>query len=387
MPIAITIPRLGWSMTEAVFLGWLKQDGELVRAGDMLYRLESDKATEEIECLDAGILHIAASGPQEGDTIPVGALIGHLLQAGESAPVPREGEAPADPLGAMTKVAPVPVVATPGSAGASPSRAAIASPRARRIAAERGVDWTRLNGSGRGGRICAKDVLAVAGGSSLAPLSAIRRATVEQLLNAKQAVPVTLTTSADATRLIELRKRAEASVTDCFVKLVAMTLQQHPLLAAQWEESGLVMPGEIHVGFAMDTDAGLLVPVVHQAATLSLRDIAARSRDLIERARHGKLKTKDLEGGVFTVTNLGMFGIDAFTPILNHPQCAILGLGRIRRVPVFVGDKVEAREQITLSLTFDHRIVDGAPAARFLQALVKGVETPESWFLTSEASP
>ncbi len=386
MPIDITIPRLGWSMTEAVFLGWLKQDGEAVRAGDMLYRLESDKATEEIECLDAGILHIAASGPKEGDTVPVGASIGHLLQAGESAPVAREGKAPAESKPAAAQSAPAPVVAASGSAGASPSqsarsRAAIASPRARRIAAERGVDWSRLNGSGSGGRIRARDVLAVAGGSSLVPLSGIRRATVEQLLKAKEAVPVTLTTSADVTRLVELRKQADASVTDCFVKLAAMTLPQHPLLAAQWADDQLRLPGEIHVGFAMDTAAGLLVPVVHQAATLSLRDIASRSRDLIERARHGKLKAKDLEGGVFTVTNLGMFGIDAFTPIINYPQCAILGLGRIRRVPVFVGGKVEARAEITLSLTFDHRIVDGAPAARFLQALVRGVEAPDAWFV------
>lgn len=385
MPIAITIPRLGWSMTEAVFLGWLKEDGDSVRPGDLLYRLESDKATEEIECLDAGTLHILSGGPKEGDTLPVGAVIGHLLQVGEAAPTAREGEAPAEPKLAAAKSAPVAVVATSGSAGTSPSLStpppsAIASPRARRIAKERGIEWTTLHGSGRGGRIRARDVLAAAGSSSMSmPLSAIRRATVEQLLKAKQAVPVTLTTTADATRLVELRKTAQVSVTDCFIKQVAMTLQQHPLLAAQWADGHLCMPGEIHVGFAVDTDAGLLVPVVREAATLSLRDIAGRTRDLIERARHGKLKAKELEGGVFTVSNLGMFGIDAFTPIINDPQCAILGLGRIRRVPVFIGDKVEAREEITLSLTFDHRIVDGAPAARFLQALVRGVEEPEAW--------
>jgi pyruvate dehydrogenase E2 component (dihydrolipoyllysine-residue acetyltransferase) len=218
-------------------------------------------------------------------------------------------------------------------------------------------------------------VLAAVGDSSSIPSTAIRRATVEQLQKARHAIPVTLTTSADATRLMELRRDADASITDCFIKLAALTLQSHPLLAAQWADDGLRMPGEIHVGFAVDTDAGLLVPVVHHAANLSLRDIAARSRDLIERARLGKLKRTDLEGGVFTVTNLGMFGIDAFTPIINPPQCAILGLGRIRRVPVFVGEKVEARDEITLSLTFDHRIVDGAPAARFLQALVRGIES------------
>jgi pyruvate dehydrogenase E2 component (dihydrolipoamide acetyltransferase) len=381
MPIAITIPRLGWSMTEAVFLGWLKQDGESVRAGELLYRLESDKAAEDIECLDAGILCIAANGPKEGDTIAVGVLIGHLLQPGESAPpmgeaIGREDEAPAEPL-------PTGVADATGSAGASSSRLSspsqpVASPRARRTAAERGVDWSKLHGSGRGGRIRTMDVLAAVGNSSSIPLTAVRRATVEQLQKAKQAIPVTLTTSADATRLLEWRRDANASITDCFIKLAALNLRQHPLLAAQWGDDGLAMPGEIHVGFAVDTEAGLLVPVVHHAATLSLDDIAARSRDLIERAKNGKLKRSDLEGGAFTVTNLGMFGIDAFTPIINYPQCAILGLGRIRRVPVFAGEKVEAREEITLSLTFDHRIVDGAPAARFLQALASAVETPDA---------
>ncbi len=371
MPIAITIPRLGWSMTEAVFLGWLKQDGEPVRAGELLYRLESDKATEDIECLDAGVLCIVATGPRQGDTIAVGALIGHLLQLGESAPTPgetigREGEAPAEPVAPAVPV-------RSGSAGASPSLV-IASPRARRIAAERGIDWSKLQGSGRDGRIRARDVLAAVGDSQL---TAIRRATVEQLQKARQVIPVTLTTRADATRLMELRRDTDASIADCFVKLAALTLHQHALLAAQWAEDRLLMPREIHVGFAVDTDAGLLVPVVHRAATLSLGEIAVRSRDLIERARLGKLKRADLEGGVFTITNLGMFGIDAFTPIIHHPQCAILGLGCIRRVPVFVEEKVEAREEITLSLTFDHRIVDGAPAARFLQALVRGVEAPE----------
>ena len=380
MPIVITIPRLGWSMTEAVFLGWLKQNGESVRAGELLYRLESDKATEDIECIDAGVLCIAANGPKEGDAIAVGALIGHLLQPGETG---REGEAPAEPEAPKAKSAPVPVVASTGSAGASPSHVissstrGLASPRARRIAAERGVDWTTFHGSGRDGRIRAKDVLAAIGASSSLQLTAIRRATIEQLQKARQAIPVTLTTSADAMRLVELRQNVEASITDCFVKVAALTLQKHPLLAAQWADDGLRMPAEFHVGFAVDTDAGLLVPVVHHAATLSLRDIGVLSRDLIERARLGKLKRTDLEGGVFTVTNLGMFGIDAFTPVINHPQCAILGLGRIRRVPMFVGEKVEAREEITLSLTFDHRIVDGAPAARFLQALVGAIETAQ----------
>jgi pyruvate dehydrogenase E2 component (dihydrolipoamide acetyltransferase) len=248
------------------------------------------------------------------------------------------------------------------------------------------VDWTKLQGSGRNGRIREKDVRAAAqtqGTGKIVPLSFVRRAGVERLVKSVQStVPVTLTTTADVTDLLKLRQQFKhtldppPSLTDILVKLTALALQQHPLLAARWAQDHLVLPDAIHIGIAVDTDAGLLVPVVHEAALSSLRQIAARSRELIARVRAGKLTTKDLQGGVFTVTNLGMFGIDAFTPIINYPECAILGIGCIRRVAVFADDKPVAREQITLSLTFDHRIVDGAPAARFLRTLTNAIENP-----------
>ena len=243
------------------------------------------------------------------------------------------------------------------------------------------LDAAATQGSGRDGRIREKDVRAALG--KTVPLSAVRKIGVERLLKSLQStIPVTLTTTADVTDLVQQRQQIQgeprASLSDCFLKATALALQQHPLLAARWAVDHLVLPDAIHIGIAVDTDAGLLVPVVHDAATLSLPQIAARSRDLIERARAGKLSTKDLQGGVFTISNLGMFGIDTFTPIINHPECAILGIGRIRRVPVFLDDNVVARDQVTLSLTFDHRIVDGAPAARFLQTLTGFVENPEA---------
>jgi pyruvate dehydrogenase E2 component (dihydrolipoamide acetyltransferase) len=380
MAIPIIIPRLGWNMEEGVFLGWLKQDGEPIRAGESLFRLESEKAAEDIECLDAGIVRIAPNGPKDGDTVPVGCVIGYLVQTGE------EFQIAEFKLQIEKPAVPEPRPASAPKSAILNLQSAIASPRARRVAAELGVDWTKLIGSGQSGRIREKDVRAAPtrGTGKIVPLSSVRKAGVERLLKSVQStVPVTLTTTADVTDLMSMRRQLKPapSLTDCFVKATAQALQQHPLLAARWADGHLVLPDPIHIGIAVDTDAGLLVPVVHDAATLSLSQIAARSRDLIERARSAKLTTKDLQGGVFTVTNLGMFGIDAFTPIINHPECAILGIGRVRRVPVFVADQVMARDQVTLSLTFDHRIVDGAPAARFLQTLAHAVENPHTCFV------
>jgi pyruvate dehydrogenase E2 component (dihydrolipoamide acetyltransferase) len=167
------------------------------------------------------------------------------------------------------------------------------------------------------------------------------------------------------------------------VKLCATALQAHPPLNARWEEAGIVpLPG-IHIGIAVDTEAGLMAPVIRDVPSLSLMQLAARAHELIERARNRKLMAAEMEGGTFTVSNLGEFGIDAFTPIINYPECAILGVGRIQRRPMVVGEQIVAREQVTLSLTFDHRLVDGAPAARFLETLRKSIENPAACGLAS----
>lgn len=265
-----------------------------------------------------------------------------------------------------------------------------ASPRARRAAHELGLDWTKVRGSGRTGRIRERDVRAFAGASYSAaktlravPLTARRQAIAARLQSAaRSVVPVTLTTTADATNLVNLRRQFKSSgdvvptYTDFFAKLAAAALREHPLVNASWADDQIALNEDIHVGIAVDTESGLLVPVVRDVPKLGLRQIAAITRELIDRARRGKLKAAEMEGGTFTVTNLGNYGIDAFTPIINPPQCAILGIGRIQRQPVVSGDAVAIRDQVTLSLTFDHRVVDGAPAARFLQTLVRLVENP-----------
>jgi pyruvate dehydrogenase E2 component (dihydrolipoamide acetyltransferase) len=252
------------------------------------------------------------------------------------------------------------------------------------------LDVSQVRGSGRNGRVRERDVAALAPPvhpQPTGPLSATRKAIAARMVAShKTTAPVTLTSSVDATNLVNLRRQFKAAgsepvpaYTDFFLALVAVALAKHPLLGAHWTDSGIVPAAQLDIGIAVDTDAGLLVPVVRDVPALGLRELATRSRELIERARRGELTARDMSGGCFTITNLGAFGVDAFTPIINPPECAILGVGRIERRPVMDGDRVVGRERVTLSLTFDHRVVDGAPAARFLQALAACVENPAPW--------
>jgi pyruvate dehydrogenase E2 component (dihydrolipoamide acetyltransferase) len=382
----ITVPRLGWNMEKGVFAGWLKADGAPVRAGEALFTLESEKATEDIEGLDDGVLHIPTNGPRAGDTVTVGAVIGYLLQPGE--PVPIAGPAPS-PKSAAGESAPRPAVPRRPTLGRQPA----SSPRARRAAVELGIDLADVQGTGRAGRIRERDIRMAAGkGQALdAPAtSPMRRTIAERMLTSQRSTaPVTLTTTTDATNLVNLRSQLKAasqvdqsvvpSYTDVLVKLTAAALGIHPLLNARWDGERIVFSRSIHIGIAVDTEAGLLVPVIRDAPSLHLQQLSIRARGLVERARLGKLSLAELQGGTFSVTNLGAFGVDAFTPIINYPECAILGIGRIQRCPVVLGDQIVAREMVTLNLTFDHRIVDGAPAARFLQMLCGLIENPGPW--------
>jgi pyruvate dehydrogenase E2 component (dihydrolipoamide acetyltransferase) len=386
MAIPISVPRLGWNMEHGVFVGWLKADATPVRAGEVLFTLEGEKATEDVEGFDGGILHIPANSPQKGDTVAVGAVIGYLLQPGESPPAPEGPSAVSSPPAVSEPQA---IVASPMSAATVPKldRPAV-SPRARRTAAETGIDLRRVQGTGRTGRIRERDVLNAAKSSSAAAapvaVSSIRRVIAQRMLASHLATaPVTLTTTIDATNLVNLRDQFKSapvstvpSYTDLLIKLTALALHKHPLLNSRWENEQIVTPTSVHIGIAVDTDAGLLVPVVRDVASLDIPSLSRVSRDLIDRARQRQLTSDELRGGTFTITSLGSFGIDAFTPIINSPECAILGVGRIQKRPAVVDDRVVVRDQLTLSLTFDHRIVDGAPAAKFLQTLTSLIENP-----------
>jgi pyruvate dehydrogenase E2 component (dihydrolipoamide acetyltransferase) len=384
MAFPVILPKQGWSMDEARFVAWLKKPGDTVQAGEPLFSVETDKAIQEIEALDAGILHLLPKGPQEGDMIKIGDLIGYLLAPGESAPAAASvPSVPAVPAAAAPAAPAAPVAA---AAPAAPASTTPVSPRAARRAIAAGVDLRTVRGTGKGGRIREADVLAAqatpatpvtpAAPAIPSALRGLRRTIAERMLRSKtETAPVTLTTRVDATALVTLRGRLKSAGTepvpsynDMLMKLVAGALREHPALNGQ--------AGAINISLAVDTEEGLLAPVVRDVPGLTLQQVAEQSADLVARARVRKLTAEELSGGTFTITNLGAMGVDAFTPIINLPECAVLGVGRIVREPVVVGDAVVAQDRVWLSLTFDHRLVDGAPAARFLDSLRKAVEQP-----------
>ena len=426
MPVEVLMPRLGWTMETGIFVEWLKKDGETVKSGDILFTVETDKALNEVECLDDGVLRVAPTAPEPGAVVPVGALLGYILAPGES--LPQGTGAPA--AAAVTEAATTVATMTPAehaatAPAAEPEHKAAVSPRARRIAAELGIEAQRLTGTGRAGRVLERDVraaaaalisqrpapTAVAAPASARPARPVitqvragddtrarwtpgRRRTAERMLASTQATaPVTLTTEVDATELVRLRGQlkqdaapgqAVPGYNDLFARLVAQALLEHPALNARLEGDEIVQSAAVHMGLAVDTPRGLLVPVLRDVTSKSVRQLAAESAALVEQARAGRLGPDALTGSTFSLTNLGMYDIDLFTPVINLPECAILGLGRIQAKQVVVdaaSERVAIRQMMGLSLTFDHRLVDGAPAARFLQRVKQFIEQPYLWLV------
>jgi pyruvate dehydrogenase E2 component (dihydrolipoamide acetyltransferase) len=393
MPIEIQLPRLGWSMEEGKFLAWLKKDGDFIKEGEPLFTLESDKAAQDVESIDSGLLHIAPNGPKPGDVIKVGHVLGYLLAKGESAPVPNQPEEKVKDSGPKNLIhSPAPILLPTKSRTETP-----ASPRARRAAKEHRVDLATLAPTGQGGRIRERDVLAAAAvtapqaatSGQKVPITPMRRAIAARLMHSRQTtVPVTITARCDATALLAFRQQLKSAgekahlpviptLNDLFIKLTAGALRQHPMLTATWAEDHLLLPDAIHLGVAVDTGEGLLVPVIRDVHSSTLTEIAARSQPLIAAARAGRLAAADMQGACFTLSNLGSLGVEAFTPVINPPESAILGIGAIVREAVPLDDGTfTARDRLTLSLTFDHRVNDGAAAARFLQTLRHLIEHP-----------
>ena len=222
------------------------------------------------------------------------------------------------------------------------------------------------------------------------PITQTRRIIAQRMAEGSQTTaPVTLTTEADATDLVAVREQFKAALgsrdmvvptyTDLIIKLTSIALSEHPLLNASWQEDGILVPDGVHIAMAVDVESGLVVPVIRDVPAKSIQQIAEESRSLAQRARSRQLGVDDLQGGTFTITNLGNYGIDAFSPIINLPQCAILGVGRIIEKPAVVDGQVVPRKMMALSLTFDHRVVDGGPAARFLNTVREYVEQPYQW--------
>jgi pyruvate dehydrogenase E2 component (dihydrolipoamide acetyltransferase) len=386
-------------MEEGIFVEWNKQDGDRVEKGEILFSIEGDKAIQEVEAFDSGILRIAPNKAQPDDVIKVGVLLGYLVKEGEMAPFGEQASAPEAPATAAPATTKRPTLARSATTAAHSSGGRkggpTISPRARRAATQLGVDWTVLEGSGRSGRIIEKDVEAVAAGPPLPqgkrlPITRIRHLIAERMVaSVRTTAPVTLTTEADATDLVAWRQQARAAAkeqgevaptyNDVLIKLSALALEEHPQLNAVWAASELVIPDDIHIGLATDTASGLLVPVVRDVAGKSLMQIAADTRRLNKAVQSRSLSADELTGATFTITNLGIHGIDAFTPIINLPQCAILGVGRIILKPAVYQGQVVPRQLVSLSLSFDHRIADGGPAARFLNTIRLHIEQPQRW--------
>jgi pyruvate dehydrogenase E2 component (dihydrolipoamide acetyltransferase) len=380
------MPALGMAQETGKLLRWLKADGEAVAKGEPLMEVETDKVTVEIESPADGVLGGMLAA--EGDDVPVGQAVAYVLAAGESAPEPVAAAAVAAVATTNgTEVAAPEPVSNNLLQGTGASRRVLASPKARRLAREHGVPIEEIAGSGPYGAVQAADVLAFTSTvPQAAPLETSRgwQVMAERMVASWQQVPhFYLQRDVDATRLNSWRDAVRrrpgherVTHTDLLVKICAAALQEHPRVNAQWADGAVAAQGAINVGIAVATDDALIVPVVHGADRLGLADLAARRGEVVTRAREKKLRPDDVAGGTFTISNLGMFGVDAFHAIVNTPQAAILAVGRILDRVVAVDGAPVVRPTLTLTLSCDPRVVDGAEGARFLDTLAARVEEP-----------
>lgn len=413
----VIMPALGMAQETGTLMRWLKAPGDTVARGEPLMEVETDKATVEVEAPASGVLADVVAEP--GAVVPVGQRIARILAPGESAaPKPAAPPPPKAPLSATPTAARIAAEHKLDLAQIRPqggrvqkddvlsflnarpaNRRAPASPKARRLAQERGLELASIPGSGPEGAVLAADVLGLLPPPSApepqpepaaAGLPRLWQVMVERLSQAWTSIPhFYLLREADASGLIawrnELEQRAAArqgpqqakiTYTDLLVKVVAAALARHPRLNASWRDGDLILHPEINIGLAVAVEDGLVVPVIHRADTLGLGQIAARRADLVARAQAGKLAPADLGGGTFTISNLGMYGVDAFSAIVNPPQAAILAVGRIAERVVPLNGQPAVRPTISLSLSGDHRAVDGARAAQFLQTVAEFIEHP-----------
>jgi len=405
------MPKFGLTMQEGTLQRYFKAVGQRIEAGEPLYEVETEKVLYVVEAPEAGTLALWLH--EEGAVVECGGLVGVLARADEdltevrnrySAERPavgdgrkREPEKPGD----VSPSTPSIQGQTAAASGIEGRRAA--SPVARKLAAELGVELGRISGTGPGGRITREDVqraatdgasasdsgngsatLANAGASSGSsgistsqpgPLRGMRRTIAARMHQSlRDTAQLTISCEADVTPATELRARMtrefDFTYTDMIIQAIGRALMRHPRMNSRWSEQGIASFAEAHVGMAVALEEGLIVPVIQNASSKSLRQIAAESRDLAERARRSQLKLEDVSGGTFTVTNLGTWGVDVFTPILNLGETGILGVGRIIEKPAVYRGEITRRSMLTLSLTFDHRVIDGAPAAGFLQTVI-----------------
>jgi len=436
MPTNVIMPALEMAQETGKVLRWIKSPGDRVRKGESIVEIETDKVTVEIEAPASGVLGDVSAQP--GDVVPVGTTIALIFEPGSvtsTVVAPAPAAAPAS--AAMASAAPASsardVKASPlarkiaeqhgvdltrlktasgriekadvlayvetqkGSAGNGASaRLTPASPKARRLAAERGLDVAALTGTGPSGAVLAADVPATresrvpaaAAAPSARPAATPGVGTVWRIMAERMTASWTtaphfyLVREVNVSRLVtwldRARKQTGARITytDLLVKVAAAVLLQHPRVNASWKDGAIVQNADVNIGLAVAIDDGLVVPVVHRADTLSLAEIAARREDLVSRAQAGKLRPADIQGGGFTISNLGMYGVDAFDAIVNPPQAAILAVGRIADRVVAINGQPAVQPTMVVTLSCDHRALDGARGAQFIGALADLIEEP-----------
>lgn len=443
MPKEIYLVKVGMNMTEGVVEEWYVADGASVNAGDMLYRLETEKVNLDVDAEADGVVkHLV----EEGVTMKPGDVVGYIYAADEPVPevLPADDNANATSAAAVDApavAAPAPGVSASGPSAADgrtpsspaarrlagelnvdiaglvgsgpggriveadvqaaaaaqpkPPAAARSSPMARKLARELGLDLAQVRGTGPGGRITKEDVEAAASTPALGfergedksiPVRGMRKTIAKRMLESLQgSAQLTMDMDVNMDDAVKLRSQlidewqaegVRPTYTDLVVRAVAKALERHPQMNSVFSDAEITLRGDIHVGMAVALEEGLIVPVVHQANQLGLKEIAQESSRLAEAARNGALTPDDLHDGTFTVSALGMFGVDAFTPIINAPQSGILGVNRIRESVHWVGERPTKTQVMRLSLTWDHRALDGAPAAQFLGSVRDLLEAP-----------
>ena len=390
------MPALGVAQQTGTLLKWLKAEGQSVSKGEPLMEIETDKATVEIEAPASGVLaHVIA---QAGDEVPVGQRIALILAPGESPETEAKSSEPTPkPNKAKIFAPPAAPKTTPLAVSMTPTRGRVlASPAAKRIAQEKGVNLASLQGSGPEGSVLADDVLRASTTelphrpatpeAEKIPLTPMRRIVGERMTQSKLSAPhfyisMDIDMSAVGALRGEWKSRGDEmvpSINDFILRACARALKDFPLINSTYTEQGIKLSSEINIGMAVALDEGLLVPVIRNTDRLSLIELAAQSRQLADKAENKKLFPLDYEGGTFTVSNLGMLGVDSFTAIINPPQAAILAVGRVAPRVIVEEGMFAIKSMMTATLSADHRIVDGAMAARFLQNVKKLLENPQA---------
>ncbi len=370
------MPRLSLTMKEGTVIQWYKREGETVTKGEPIVEVLSEKVTYDVEAPASGIIRKILV--PDGMDAPVNAVLAIITAPEEEF---SEGEL-------LTEITPLPASeqAVRMEKPEKVEKRVRASPAAKRLAREYGIDLLQVVGTGPEGRIVEADVQRfIEQVSGLLPkvretvlLTGVRKTSAERVAQSFKVAPhSTLMMEVDMTKTVEFKEKSGLSYTEILVSAVAKALREHPMLNSTFEENKIKIFEDVNVGVAVATEQGLVVPVIRNADKKSLTEISSTLKTLLEKARTGKLDKEDITGGTFTITNLGMYEVLCFTPIINPPEAAILGVGKISSKPTITEGKIEVKPVMILSLSFDHRIIDGAPAAQFLQKIKYYLEKPE----------